>query len=34
MCTVNLSDLSAPGIPGTKLVTATATSPLDTFRER
>jgi len=22
------------GIPGTKLVTATATSPLDTFRER
>lgn len=33
-CTVNLSDLSAPGIPGTKLVTATATSPLDTFRER
>lgn len=33
-CTVNLSDLSAPGIPGTKVVTATVASPLDTYRGR
>ena len=33
-CTVNLSDLSVPGVPGTRTVTATASSPLDTYRER
>lgn len=33
-CTVDLSDLSAPGIPGSKTLTATKSSPLDTFRER
>jgi Flp pilus assembly protein TadG len=33
-CTVNLSDLSLPGIPGTKTVTATMSSPLDTYRGR
>ena len=33
-CVVNLTDLALPGIPGTKTVTATATSPVDTFRER
>jgi Flp pilus assembly protein TadG len=33
-CVVNLSDLSAPGIPGTRTVTATMSSPLDTYRER
>ena len=33
-CVVNLTDLALPGVPGTKTVTATATSPVDTFRER
>ena len=33
-CTVNLSDLSVPGVPGTRTVTAAASSPLDTYRER
>jgi Flp pilus assembly protein TadG len=33
-CVVNLSDLSVPGVPGTRTVTATMTSPLDTYRER
>lgn len=33
-CVVNLSDLSAPGIPGTRTVTATMSSPVDTYRER
>jgi Flp pilus assembly protein TadG len=33
-CVVNLADLALPGLPGTKAVTATATSPVDTFRER
>lgn len=33
-CLVNLSDLSVPGIPGTRTVTATMSSPLDTYRER
>ena len=32
-CVVNLSDLALPGVPGTRTVTATATSPVDTFRE-
>lgn len=33
-CVVDLSDLSAPGVPGTRTVTATMSSPLDTYRER
>ena len=33
-CVVNLSDLSVPGVPGTRTVSATMTSPLDTYRER
>ena len=32
-CQVNLSDL-LPGVPGTKTITATMSSPLDTYRER
>ena len=33
-CVVNLSDLAVPGVPGSQTVTATADSPLDTYRER
>lgn len=33
-CTLNLSDIALPGLPGTKLITSTATSPVDPFRER
>jgi len=33
-CTVDLTDLIAPGIPGNREVVATMTSPLDTYRER
>jgi len=33
-CVVNLADLAVPGVPGTRTVTATASSPIDTFRER
>ena len=33
-CPVQLSDLSVPGLPGTRTVSHTATSSLDTFRER
>ena len=33
-CVVTLTDLALPGVPGTRTVTATATSPVDTFRER
>lgn len=33
-CTVYLADLSVPGIPGSKTVTATVNSPLDTYRAR
>jgi Flp pilus assembly protein TadG len=32
-CHVNLSDL-LPGVPGSKAITATMSSPLDTYRER
>ena len=32
-CHVNLSDL-LPGVPGTKAITATMSSPIDTYRER
>ena len=33
-CPVRLSDLSIPGLPGTRTVSHTAVSSLDTFRER
>jgi Flp pilus assembly protein TadG len=33
-CQVRLSDLAIPGLPGTRTVTETAVSSLDTFRER
>jgi Flp pilus assembly protein TadG len=33
-CPVRLSDLSVPGLPGTRTVSHTAISSLDTFRER
>ncbi|WP_232550073.1 TadE/TadG family type IV pilus assembly protein [Propioniciclava soli] len=33
-CHVPTSDLSLPGVPGTMLVEASQTSPLDTYRER
>ncbi|MBT0773241.1 pilus assembly protein [Kineosporia sp. J2-2] len=33
-CVVNLSDLALPGLPGSRTVTATGDSPLDTYRER
>jgi Flp pilus assembly protein TadG len=33
-CVVQLSDLALPGLPGSRTVTATAVSPLDTYRER
>jgi hypothetical protein len=33
-CTVNLSDLSIPGVPGARTITATASSPVDAYRER
>ena len=33
-CVVDLADLAVPGIPGSQTVTATMTSPLDTYRAR
>lgn len=33
-CDVPLSDLSLPGVGGGRTVTATAASPIDTYRER
>lgn len=33
-CPVRLSDLAVPGLPGTRTVSHTATSSIDTFRER
>jgi Flp pilus assembly protein TadG len=33
-CLVDLADLTVPGVPGTKLVTITMSSPIDTYRER
>jgi len=33
-CAVDLSDLTLPGVPGTRTITAAARSPLDTYRER
>lgn len=33
-CRLDLSDLAVPGVPGSRLISATMTSPLDTWRER
>ncbi|NWL10370.1 hypothetical protein DM793_03505 [Paenarthrobacter nitroguajacolicus] len=33
-CQANLSDIGIPGIPGTKTLTSTASSPVDAFRQR
>jgi Flp pilus assembly protein TadG len=33
-CVVALTDTALPGIPGSRTITHTASSPLDTFRER
>ena len=33
-CLLDLADLSVPGVPGTRTISATITSPLDTWRER
>lgn len=33
-CRLDLSDLSIPGVPGSHLIRATSTSPIDTWRER
>jgi Flp pilus assembly protein TadG len=33
-CPVRLSDLAIPGLPGSRTVTASSTSALDTYRER
>jgi Flp pilus assembly protein TadG len=33
-CVVALGDLALPGFPGSRTVTATAVSPVDTYRER
>lgn len=33
-CTVAMSDLALPGMPGTRTLEATANSPVDAFRER
>jgi len=33
-CRLDLSDLSVPAVPGSRLVKATMTSPIDTWRER
>lgn len=33
-CQVNLADVVVPGMPGSMTITASATEPIDTFRER
>ena len=33
-CLIDLSHLTLPALPGTRTVTATMTSPIDTYRER
>ena len=33
-CLLDLADLSVPGVPGSRLIKATRSSPLDTWRER
>ncbi|CUR54353.1 TadE/TadG family type IV pilus assembly protein [Nocardioides sp.] len=33
-CVLDLADLSVPGIPGTRVIRSTTSSPLDSWRER
>jgi len=33
-CHVDLSDLTLPGVPGQRVITATGSSPVDAYRER
>lgn len=33
-CTVDLTDVALPGVPGTLEITKTMSSPIDTYRER
>jgi len=33
-CVLDLADLAVPGVPGSKAITATMSSPIDTYRER
>ncbi|GAA4823872.1 TadE/TadG family type IV pilus assembly protein [Nocardioides caeni] len=33
-CRLDLSDLAVPGVPGSRLMRATMSSPIDTWRER
>jgi Flp pilus assembly protein TadG len=33
-CTVDLSDIGIPGVPGSRTITETASSPIDAYRER
>lgn len=33
-CVVDLADLAVPGVPGTRTVSVTMSSPIDTYRER
>lgn len=33
-CLLDLADLSVPGVPGSRVIKATSSSPLDTWRER
>jgi Flp pilus assembly protein TadG len=33
-CTLNMTDIALPGLPGTKTITTTASSPVDAFRVR
>ncbi|MFC7591576.1 hypothetical protein ACFQYP_53685 [Nonomuraea antimicrobica] len=33
-CEVQLADLAIPGIPGTKTITSSFTSPIDPYRAR
>ena len=33
-CVADLSDLAIPGLPGRRTITATMSSPIDTYRER
>lgn len=32
-CVVNLSDVAVPGLPGTRTISSTIVSPVDTYRE-
>ena len=33
-CRLDLADLAVPGVPGTRVLSATMSSPIDTWRER